>query len=184
MRIVDNFLPSKVFLELRRYCEETEFKSVYIADKPVFILKPPQIVLPYLKIEGHSVILAFIRCDCQEHLEPLNIHADGLINGNKTSIAVKIYINKESGVTPNATCFYTHNSHGIKLPDDVSWKEYTRLLKKDSSDEQKWLKTDCVANKSNRRLVYDSNLFTSREPSQISSGRRTILEVYYKKTTP
>jgi hypothetical protein len=184
MEVTDNFLPSKVFLELRRHCEVNEFKAAFVGSKPIFVLEPPQILLPYLEIEGHIVVLAFLRCDCKEYAEEINIHADGIINGNKTSLAARVYINKEENVTPNGTCFYKHKVHGTKLPSKVSHKEYSRLLKEDSGDKRRWVQTDCVANIPNRRLLYNSDCFVGREPTNIQSGRRIVLEVYYKKKTP
>lgn len=181
MKVIDDFLPSKVFLELRRHCEDNEFKATYVRDKPIFVLEPPLNVLPYLKIEGHTLVLAFIRSSCGDYSEELNIHADGIINGNKTSLSARFFLNKQESVTPNGICFFEHKEHGTRLPKKVSFKEYSRLLKVDSCDESKWIKTDCIANIPNRKVVYDSDLFVGRYPNEIKIGRRIVLEVYYRK---
>jgi len=182
MTIVDNFLPSKVFLALSKYCEEIQFKPIYVEGKLFLILEPPELVLPYLEEEGHSIILAFIRCDCTEDLGALNIHADGIINGNETSLACKIYINRPTG-SNNGISFYSHHKYGSKLPS-ISYKEYAKLLKENSFNKQKWKKIDSVADKPNRKVIYDAKLFTSREPCHIPLSRRIVLEVYYKIKTP
>jgi hypothetical protein len=43
--------------------------------------------LPFLKLEGYEMILTFIRSAYEGFDEEINIHADGLINGQKVDKA-------------------------------------------------------------------------------------------------
>jgi hypothetical protein len=53
------------------------------AKKKFSVITTPNAFLPFLKLEGYEMILTFIRSAYEGFDEEINIHADGLINGQK-----------------------------------------------------------------------------------------------------
>lgn len=180
IQIRNDFLPKDKFDILQLYTKVNEFKITKAGDKEFSTLDTPQFVLPYLRVPGHEIILTFIRNAYKGFDDELRIHADHIIAGHKTQLASVLYINDPENVTPNGTAFWKHHEHGYKLHPDTSPEEFDRLLTEDSNDESKWLKTDFISNVPNRFLLYDSNLFHSKHPKEITEGTRIVLVIFYK----
>ncbi|CAL2094763.1 DUF6445 family protein [Tenacibaculum sp. 190524A02b] len=178
--IQDNFLPKPVFNELQNYCLNNDFKIVKTHDKDFSVLKTPEKIIPYLRAEGYQIIFSFIRQANKTIDTEYRIHADNIINGEKTAMASVLYIN-EGNITPNGTAFYKHSKHGYLLPSNCTEEEFDRLLVEDSNDTSKWEKSDHIKAKPNRLLMYNSNLFHSKVPDKIEKGNRIVLATFYKK---
>lgn len=182
MRITDGFLPDEVFKELQAYCKENEFEIVQAGEKQFSVLKVPRNIYPYLEIEGHDIILSFIRNAHKDFDNEERIHCDGIIMGRKADKAAVLYINNRSGVTPNGTKFYSHKTHGTFLPDDAGEAEFNRLITEDSGDVRKWEQTHYVKSRPNRMLLYKSSLFHGKFPAKIKRGQRIVLVTFYAKS--
>jgi len=182
IKIKDNFLPDETFRELQNYCREKEFETVVVGSKEFSVLETPDNVIPFLQQPGHEIILSFIRQANELIDTKLNIHADGIIQGQISSLASVLYINDSQGVTKNGTAFWYHEKHGYKLPNDCSIQEFNRLLTEDANDIEKWKQLDYLKAKQNRLLTYPSNYFHSKWPQQITEGTRIVLVTFYKKT--
>jgi phage host-nuclease inhibitor protein Gam len=74
-------LPKIAFKDLQEYCQTDKFEIVSYGEKKFSVITTPNAFLPFLKLEGYEMILTFIRR--QGFDEEINIHADGLINGQK-----------------------------------------------------------------------------------------------------
>jgi hypothetical protein len=179
--INDNFLPDNDFNYLQDYCEALDFNIINAGGKDFSVLATPERILPYLHIEGHKLILTFIRNATNEIDTDLRIHADNIIQGEKTALAVVLYINQESGVTENGTRFYKHIHYGKELPKNISDEDFDNLLQNDSNDITKWLGLDIVYNQPNRLLMYNSNYFHAKFPSKIKSNERIVLVAFYSE---
>lgn len=177
----NNFLPSDAFYNLQEYCESNIFEVVKVGNKEFSILQTPNWMLPFLQIKGHNLILTFIRRAYNGFDEEPRIHADNIINGEKTALASVLYINNDSNVTENGTCFYEHVKYGNELPIDISDDDFDYLLNNDSNNLNKWSKTTSVQSKPNRRVLYNSNLFHSKYPANIEKGVRIVLVCFYTK---
>ncbi|HYE68021.1 MAG TPA: DUF6445 family protein, partial [Anaerovoracaceae bacterium] len=151
--------------------------------KEFSVLETPLEFLPYFQLPGHEIVLTFIRNAYKGFDDKWRIHADNFIDGHKTSFASVLYINNEEGVTPNGTAFWKHHAHGHRLPDDISKAEFDRLLLEDSNELSKWQQTGFIGSVPNRLLVYDSQMFHSKTPNEITEGTRIVLVTFYKKST-
>lgn len=180
IQVNDNFLPKDVFAYLQEYCQQP-FQIMKVGDKEFSVLQTPMELLPYSQVPDHEMILTFIRSAYNGFDEEPRIHADNIINGEKTALASVIYINNTQNVTPNGTCFYEHSKYGPELPNNVTNEEFDELITKDSNDLSKWNRIGAIDAKPNRRLLYNSNCFHAKFPAKIEQGTRIVLVCFYKK---
>lgn len=181
MQITDNFLPEGLFQELSDYCQQKEFQLVNVGEKEFLVLPTPPIIIDYLQREGHEIILTFIRKAHRSFDTDFRIHADGIINNEKTHLASVLYISESQ--TLNGTAFWKHHKHGKSLPANVTEQEFNRLLTEDSNDLSKWKSIGFVQNVPNRLLTYNANHFHSKSPNVITEGERIVLVTFYSKKT-
>ena len=81
------------------YCTANDFKKVQVGDKLFSILETPPGIIQNFYEEGFELILTFIR-EAYDGFDDLpRIHADNIINGQKTALAKVLYINDTDGVT-------------------------------------------------------------------------------------
>tara|TARA_R110000823_G_scaffold290390_1_gene408676 strand:- start:285 stop:839 length:555 start_codon:yes stop_codon:yes gene_type:complete len=180
--IQDNYFEEETFKALQDYAFNNDFVIKKAGEKEFSVLDTPESLIPILQINGHKLILTFIRKAYKGFDNELRIHADNIISGYKTALASVIYINDNLGVTVNGTSFYRHNKYGFKLPEDVTDKEFDRIIIEDSNDLSKWEKeTSSVSSYPNRRVLYDSNYFHSKYPNEIKEGERIVLVNFYTK---
>lgn len=180
IKVTDKFLQKEQFELLQEYCKN-DFKIVDVGEKQFSILETPEWILKYLDIPEHELVLSFVRSAYNGFDDDIRIHADGIINGHKTALAQVLYINDSKNVTPNGTCFYDHINYGPELPKDISNSDFDALLINDSNNLSCWTKTDVITAKPNRLLMYNSNYFHSKFPSNIDKGTRIILVAFYVK---
>lgn len=178
IQVQDSFLPTDIFKSLQDHCQ-AEFETVTLGEKQFLVLPTPEYIYPYLNIDGHELVLTFIRQAHSEFDTDMRIHADNIINGHKTSLASVLYVNDE--ISDNGTAFWKHSTHGYSLADDVTNEEFDRLLKEDANDVSKWTQTDYISARPNRILVYGSQQFHSKWPAKIENGKRIVLVTFYKK---
>lgn len=181
IEVKDNFLPKKIFKGLQDFCLTEEFKIFDSGDKQFSVLMVPNNIVPFLQKEGHKIILSFIRRAWKDFDTDLRAHCDGIIAGHQTSLASVLYINKEEGITPNGTCFYSHEIHGESFPENESEDEFNRLLLEDSNSPEKWIKLSEVFAKPNRFLTYEASHFHGKFPRKIEKGERQVLVTFYRK---
>ena len=181
MQTTDNFLPQELFQKLTDYCKQSEFQLINVGEKDFLILPTPPEIINHLQKSGHEIILTFIRKAHKEFDTDFRIHADGIINNQKTDLASVLYISESQ--TPNGTAFWRHHKHGKSLPADATEQEFNRLLTEDANDLEKWKAIGFVQNVPNRLLTYNANNFHSKFPSVIQSGERIVLVTFYKKKT-
>jgi hypothetical protein len=177
--VVDNFFTPENFKFLQEYCKQ-DFTIQKAGEKEFSVLPTPKEILPLLNIDGHKLILSFIRSAYKGFDNDLRIHCDGLIMGEKTVLATVIYLNDPEGVTPNGTSFFKHFRYGLSLPD-VTNEEFDRLITEDSNDESKWEQTDFISAVPNRLLAYSSNYFHAKYPKEITEGVRIVCVNFYSK---
>lgn len=178
--IQDDFLEKQTFQNLQQYCFSNKFKITKVGEKEFSVLDTPEYMIPFLQIDGHRLLFTFIRSAYKGFDTDLRIHADNIINGEKTALATVLYINGDE-VSTNGTAFYKHLHYGRELPIDITNKEFDLLITQDSNDSAKWVKKDIVIGEPNRLLLYNSNYFHSKFPSEIDRGVRMVLVAFYVK---
>lgn len=178
--IQDNYLPTELFKQLQEHCLNTEFEIIKVGEKEFSTIPTPKEILPFLQAEGYKMTLTFIRSAYKDFDTDYRIHADNIINGEKTAMASVLYINNND-ITSNGTAFFNHNKYGHKLPENCTNEEFDRLLKEDANDISKWKQTDTVYSKPNRLLMYDANYFHAKFPQVIEQGTRIVLVTFYSK---
>lgn len=181
MKVKEKFLPEEVFEYLQLYCKHNQFQIVKRGEKEFSVLPTPDFILEYLQIPNHELHLTFIRSANKDFDNDLRIHADNIIEGKKTALASVLYISTGAETSSNGTAFWKHHKHGLKLPEDVTNEEFDRLLTEDSNDLKKWDLVNIAWAVPNRRVLYDSNLFHSKWPAEISVGTRIVLVCFYTK---
>ena len=179
--VQDDFLPVDKFLSLQDYCNKVKFVEHEVGEKSFLIANTPENALSELRVEGYKIILSFIRKAHKNFDTDLRIHADGIIDGQKTDLASVLYINSSEGVTTNGTAFWEHFKHGHKLPDDFTNEEFDRLLTEDANQKENFTMTDKIMARPNRLLLYDASYFHSKFPRKISKGERIVLVTFYSK---
>lgn len=177
----ENYLPRRVFDGLQKECLEADFKEVQAGEKSFLCIETPRWLYEYLKVDGHRIIFTFIRKAHRNFDKELRIHCDSIINGVRPALASVLYINPKEGVTPNGTAFWSHKELGDRAPENISDKEFDRLLTKDANIAKKWQKTSYIASSPNRLLVYDSGMFHSKYPMVIQEGERIVCATFYEK---
>lgn len=177
----DNVLPDSLFKNLQKYCNDTPFKIIKAGEKEFLTIPTPENIIEQIQVEGHKIILSFIRQAHQHFDIQPRIHADGIINGKKTVLASVLYINSSKGVTPNGTAFFEHFRYGHKLPENITNKEFDRLITEESNQLENFTMTDKIMARPNRLLLYDASFFHSKWPQKISQGKRIVLVTFYSK---
>ncbi|WP_286399309.1 hypothetical protein [Myroides odoratimimus] len=180
IHIENNFLPQELFEELQNYCLNTPFERVKLGEKEFDFLRVPDNILPYLKEENHELIVTFIRRALPDFDTDLRIHADNIIQGEKTALAKVLYINPKGNTSKNGTAFWEHHTHGEELPEDVTNEEFDRLITEDSNDLSKWNFKKVFYSEPNKMVRYKANLFHSKYPAKITTGERIVLVAFYK----
>lgn len=181
MTVTDNFLPDAAFRDLQNFCKENEFQIVRRGDKEFSVLLVPDYINEFLHFPDHELHLAFIRSAYEGFDNDLRIHADNIIEGKKTAFASVLYISTGAETSTNGTAFWKHHIHGLRLNDDVTNEEFDRLIIEDSNDLKKWDLVNIAWAVPNRRVLYDSNLFHSKWPQEITVGTRIVLVCFYTK---
>lgn len=176
----NNFLPQDIFEELQNYCLKSEFERMKLGEKEFDFLQVPDNVLPYLKEDNHELIVTFIRRAMPDFDTDLRIHADNIIQGEKTALAKVLYLNSKGTVSENGTAFWEHVQYGYTLPKDVTNEEFDRLITEDANDWKKWNIRKVFYSEPNKLLTYSSNLFHSKYPARIVAGERIVLVAFYK----
>jgi hypothetical protein len=177
---INNFLSKEEFSELLKYCEQ-DFQIVDIGGKEFSVLPTPENILSKLQINGHDIILSFIRSAYEGFDNDLRVHTDSYISGKKSSLASILYITDVEG--GSGTAFYHHPVHGEFLPEDVTQDEYFKMLDPQiSNDENLWHRLFVINNEPNKIVVYNSDLFHSKYPKEIKNGVRKVLVTFYKKS--
>ena len=181
IEVKDDFLPNLIFGYLQHYCKHSNFEIVDAGDKQFSVLPVPDEVLPFLQKKGHEIILTFIRRAWKDFDTDMRAHCDGIILNKQTSLASVLYINDNEGITPNGTCFYSHEVHGESFPENGSEEEFNRLIFEDSNIPEKWTKVSEVLAKPNRLLTYEASLFHGKFPNKIEIGERQVLVTFYSR---
>lgn len=177
--IQDNYFDEKIFSQIKEYAEQ-DFQIIKLGEKEFSALPTPTDLLPILNLKGYKLILTFIRSAHKDFDNELRIHADNVINNEKSDLASVFYISGNE-VSKNGTAFYKHHYYGKKLPKDISNKDFDQLITEDSKDRKKWTIQDIVVSVPNRMLTYDSNYFHSKFPEKIDTGVRKVMVCFYKK---
>lgn len=177
--VQDDFLFSDEFKELQDYCNNNPFQIVEFPGKSFSVLATPSNLYDKLKIQGHEIVLSFIRSAYRGFDSDMWIHADNIVNGKRIDIASVLYINDD--VIENGTAFWDHYIYGKKLPEDCSEDDFNNILIRDADDKTSWIKRDYISSRPNRILTYDANYFHSKFPAEITEGIRKVLVTFYTK---
>jgi hypothetical protein len=174
--ITDSFLDPQTFKDLQDYCNQP-FETKTVGDKQFSVLQTPNNLIPLLQMDGHTLILTFLRSAYKGFDEDPNIHCDYTINQQKTDVASVLYITESK----SGTAFFEHHKYGYKAPEDLSNEEFDRLLNEDANDLTKWKQCDFISARENRLLIYDAKYWHSKWPSKIKKGTRKILVCFYAR---
>ena len=179
MTIINNFLPDEMFKSLREYILKSEFQIFDAGDKKFSYLPVPTEVYSYISEQISTPVLSFIRRAYPGFDDEPRIHCDGIINGEKVSLASVLYLNLDGEVQDNGTAFYSHKQHGEKFDGDED--EFNRLLLEDANDLSKWSDYKLIIkSEPNKLIAYDTRLFHSKFPYEIESGVRYVLVSFFK----
>jgi hypothetical protein len=184
IEVIDNFLDDKLFSDLQDYCKQ-EFQIVKVGAgdqwKEFLVIDTPDSIREQLELDGHRIVLTFIRKAHKDFDTEPRIHSDGIIYNQYVHVASVLYINDLEGVYPrNGTMFYEHKVHGEALPKDVTGEVYNEVLR-DSNHVGKFRETDRIYAKPNRLLSYPAQNFHAKFPPKIEKGERIVLVTFYSE---
>lgn len=179
--VQDNAIRGTDFYLLQKMCMQTEFKEVMAGDKSFLCIPTPETIKNQLFIEGHRIVLSFIRKAHHTFDTEPRIHADGIIMNERIELASVLYINQEEGVTANGTAFWEHYKYGHEVPADISDEEFDKILIEDANQYDNYTMTDKIIARPNRLLVYKAQKFHSKWPFKISKGERIVCVTFYAK---
>lgn len=176
-----DFFPQEIFNELQEYIYGTDFQIICVGNKILSVLKTPEFVMEYLELEGHDLIISFIRESYDGFDNDLNIHADHKIDGKIVSKASVTYLNRPEAITENGTAFYAHKFFGNELPGSVTDEVHDRMLLDEANDITRWQLVSKNKSIPNSNITYSGNLFHSKYPANIDKGLRIVLVAFYSK---
>mgnify|MGYP003675617944 FL=1 len=183
--IKDNFLPEIILNKLEEYL--IDFREVEAGDKKFWIMETPidfqeWIIKKLELLENKEIkcILSFFRIATDKLDTDWRIHCDSIINQDLPERAIVLHFSQP----PNrltGTAFWNHHKHGDSLSyDQLTDKEFDRLLLKDANDLNKWSLNTVVGQKKNRLLSYPSNYFHSKYPNKATEKGRKVFVMFYK----
>jgi hypothetical protein len=180
--IEDDFLDIDVINSLNN--DKNVFQEVKTTGKSFWVKMPSDkftelVCNKISKIENAFIepILSFFREAKEGQDNDWRIHNDSIIQGQQPDRAIVLFISKEQDEGLNGTAFWEHWKHGERF-ENITPKEYDRLLKEDSNSPQKWRLKSIIGHKQNRLLSYPCNYFHSKYPNEFLESRKVFVMFY------
>tara|TARA_R100000742_G_C4262032_1_gene79842 strand:+ start:352 stop:951 length:600 start_codon:yes stop_codon:yes gene_type:complete len=183
--IQDNFLPEIIFNKIEPLL--IDFKELDVGDKKFYIKPTVEEFENWIKnkleiLENKKIkcIFSFFRIATDKLDTDWRIHCDSIINDDIPERAIVLHFSDPPNML-TGTAFWEHCDHGYKLESqDLSTKEFNRILSEDSNDLNKWTLNTVIGQKKNRLLSYPSNYFHSKYPNKVTKEGRKIFVMFYK----
>jgi hypothetical protein len=126
-------------------------------------------------------ILSFFRVATDKVDNTWRIHNDSIINNQQPDRALVLYLSDTELNCLHGTAFWEHEKYGEKLlKNNLTTKEFNRLLKEDAEDLLKWKLKTVIGYKKNRLLSYPCNYFHSKYPNMAWESGRKVFVMFYK----
>ena len=185
--IEDDFLPEKVVKQMENYL--VDFKEVDTGDKKFWVMDALPAFVDYVTQKISNIfkgieieeVFSFYRIATDKIDTDWRIHCDSIINDKLPDRAAVIYLSDSELTEPHGTALWEHHKHGDSLDwEDLSTKEFDRLLLEDVNDVSKFKLKSLIGYKKNRFVTYPCNYFHSKYPNYGWESGRKIFVIFYK----
>ena len=184
---IDNFLPDYIFkeakdqLDSRNYWElTTPGKSFYVQEASDTFIKHVCGSLSTIEDNIVEPILSFFRVSNDVLDTNWRIHSDLKIEGQQPDRALVLYISPRKINELHGTALWRHKTYGKSLPDNITDKEFDRMILKESENLDMWTLDSVIGYNQNRAISYPANYFHSKYPNKSWEQGREVFVMFYK----
>ena len=186
INIVDNFLGQTEIDGLYERLIKNEFVETIAGDKNFYVQYPEpwfeQFLLKKIsELEGveRKSVLSFFRAATDQIDNDWRIHCDSIINNQRPTRALVLYVSPSGLNSLNGTAFWEHKLYGHSMPKDVSFEEFDKVLLEDSNNLDKWNLSSVVGYKQDRAVMYPCEYFHSKYPNMSWPDGRIVYVMFY-----
>jgi len=185
--LIDNFLPNYILDETIKNLSSQDYQEVKTPGKSFYVQYPSKPFMNYMvdrvsALEGNIVkpVLGFYRMSNDVLDTDWRIHSDSKIEGQQPDRALVIYISPRKRNELHGTALWEHKTYGESLPNDVTNKEFDRMILKEAENLDMWTLNSVIGYKQNRAVSYPANYFHSKYPNKSWKSGREIFVMFYK----
>jgi hypothetical protein len=187
INVLDDFLSEELHESVYNKLKSNEFEVVETPGKNFWVQYSndefDKIIIDKLsEIHSNSIqnVLGFFRMSNQEADTDWRIHTDSIINNDRPTHTLVIYISDSQMKGLHGTAFWNHPEFGDKLPEDVSEERYDYMLTNEANNLDLWELTSVVGYKPNRGVIFNADSFHSKYPKVSWESGRMIYVMFYK----
>ena len=184
---IDDFLPSYILDETIKDLSSQNYEEFKTPGKSFYVQKATQPFINHVigmlsAIENKIIenILGFFRVSNDILDTNWRIHSDLNIQGQKPDRALVLYISPREINELHGTALWEHKTYGKSLPDNVTDKEFDRMIIKESENLDMWTLNTVIGYKQNRAISYPANYFHSKYPNKSWKSGREVFVMFYK----
>ena len=185
--LIDDFLPNYILDETIKDLSTQDYEEVKYPDKSFYVQYPSKSFMNYMvdrvsALEGNIVkpVLGFYRMSNDVLDTDWRIHSDSKIEGQQPDRALVIYISPRKRNELHGTALWEHKTYGESLPNDVTNKEFDRMILKEAENLDMWTLNSVIGYEQNRAISYPANYFHSKYPNKSWKEGREVFVMFYK----
>ena len=184
---IDNFLPNYILDETIKDLSTQDYQELKTPGKSFYIQQATQPFINHVSgslgaLEGNIVepILSFFRISNNVLDTNWRIHSDLKIEGQQPDRALVLYISPRKINELHGTALWKHKTYGKSLPNNITDKEFDRMILKESENLDMWTLDSVIGYNQNRAISYPANYFHSKYPNKSWKQGREVFVMFYK----
>tara|TARA_R100000315_G_scaffold2220_1_gene794 strand:+ start:135 stop:713 length:579 start_codon:yes stop_codon:yes gene_type:complete len=184
---IDDFLPNYILDETIKDLSTQDYQELKTPGKSFYIQQATQPFINHVSgglsaLEGNIVepILSFFRVSNNVLDTNWRIHSDLKIEGQQPDRALVLYISPRKINELHGTALWRHKTYGKSLPDNITNKEFDRMILKESENLDMWTLDSVIGYNQNRAISYPANYFHSKYPNKSWEQGREVFVMFYK----
>ena len=184
---IDDFLPNYILDETIKDLSTQDYEEFKTPGKSFYVQQASHSFLNHVcgslsTLEGNIVepILGFFRVSNNVLDTNWRIHSDLKIEGQQPDRALVLYISPRKINELHGTALWTHKKYGKSLPNNITDKEFDRMILKESENLDMWTLDSVIGYNQNRAISYPANYFHSKYPNKSWEQGREVFVMFYK----
>jgi hypothetical protein len=184
---IDDFLPNYILDETIKDLSTQDYEEFKTPGKSFYVQQASHSFLNHVcgslsTLEGNIVepILGFFRISNDALDTDWRIHSDLKIEGQQPDRALVLYMSPRKIDELHGTALWTHKKDGKSLPNNITDKEFDRMIMKESENLDMWTLNSVIGYKQNRAISYPANYFHSKYPNKSWKSGREVFVMFYK----
>tara|TARA_Y100000401_G_scaffold106284_1_gene99649 strand:- start:297 stop:875 length:579 start_codon:yes stop_codon:yes gene_type:complete len=184
---IDDFLPNYILDETIKDLSTQDYQELKTPGKSFYVQQATQPFINHVSgglstLEGNIVepILSFFRVSNNVLDTNWRIHSDLKIEGQQPDRALVLYISPRKINELHGTALWRHKTYGKSLPDNITNKEFDRMILKESENLDMWTLDSVIGYNQNRAISYPANYFHSKYPNKSWEQGREVFVMFYK----